>query len=169
MERSSGQDRRHSDTTGASCTCARRSSWRDSILGMRPASFFLLAVVACGGGSAQTNTDPCVGATPDPSCRSGPPPLTLVWQDEFDGASGATFDHAKWAADTGGGGFGNQEREFYTTRMENAALDGNGHLVITAIAEPASTSYTCWYGTCRYTSTRLKTQGLFTWTHGRFE
>ena len=35
----------------------------------------------------------------------------------------------------GGAGFGNQEREFYTTRSENAALDGNGHLVITIRAD----------------------------------
>ena len=101
--------------------------------------------------------------------RSTRPAPALVWQDEFDGQKGATFDHAKWVADTGGGGFGNQEREFYTTRTENVALDGDGHLVITALAEPASTSYRCWYGSCRYTSARLKTQGLFPWTYGRFE
>ena len=34
---------------------------------------------------------------------------------EFDGPAGASFDRAKWVADTGGNGFGNQEREFYTT------------------------------------------------------
>ena len=48
-------------------------------------------------------------------------------------------------------------------------MDGNGHLVITARAEPASSELTCWYGKCLYTSTRLKTKGLFTQTYGRFE
>jgi beta-glucanase (GH16 family) len=133
---------------------------------MRPASLLLFAVIACSGGS-QSNTSPC--SDPAGNCGAPPPPPVLVWQDEFDGPQGTSFDHAKWAADTGGSGFGNQEREFYTTRTENAALDGNGHLVITAIAEPANTPYTCWYGACRYTSTRLKTQGVISWTHGRFE
>src|SRR6266404_6270143 len=50
----------------------------------------------------------------------------LVWHDEFNGPAGGSFDRAKWVADTGGAGFGNKEREFYTTRPENAALDGNG-------------------------------------------
>ena len=72
-------------------------------------------------------------------------------------------------ADTGGHGFGNQERQFYTTRAENVALDGDGHLVITARAEPPSSAYACWYGSCRYTSTRLKTKGLFAQAYGRFE
>jgi len=92
-----------------------------------------------------------------------------VWHDEFDGPAGASFDRAKWVADTGGLGFGNQEREFYTTRTENVALDGQGHLVITARAEPSSSGYQCWYGRCTHTSTRLKTKGLFAQRYGRFE
>jgi beta-glucanase (GH16 family) len=92
-----------------------------------------------------------------------------VWHDEFDGPAGASFDRAKWVADTGGDGFGNQEREFYTTRAENVALDGDGHLVITARPEPPTSADTCWYGRCLYTSTRLKTKGLFAQTYGRFE
>jgi beta-glucanase (GH16 family) len=104
-------------------------------------------------------------------CASGSmaPKTGLVWQDEFDGSAGTTFDRTKWAADTGGQGFGNQEREFYTTRPENVALDGEGHLVITARAEPMSSTDQCWYGKCLYTSARLKTEGLFTQKYGRLE
>jgi beta-glucanase (GH16 family) len=91
---------------------------------------------------------------------------SLTWQDEFDGPAGTTFDHTKWTADTGGNGWGNQEREFYTTSTQNVALDGNGHLVITARVD---SGHICWYGPCRYTSARLKTQGLFAQTYGRFE
>src|SRR5438045_6156424 len=80
-----------------------------------------------------------------------------LWSDEFEGPAGASFDHAKWVADTGGSGFGNQERQFYTTRAENVALDGRGHLVITVRAEPSFATDDCWYGRCRYTSARLKT------------
>jgi beta-glucanase (GH16 family) len=103
------------------------------------------------------------------ACAHLSPSPSLAWHDEFDGPAGASFDRAKWVADTGGKGFGNQERQFYTTRAENAALDGDGHLVITARAEPSSSSYECWYGRCLYTSTRLKTKGLFAQTYGRFE
>ena len=101
--------------------------------------------------------------------RATPSAKTPIWRDEFDGPAGASFDRAKWAADTGGKGWGNQEREFYTTRAENVSMDGKGHLVITALAEPASSTYQCWYGKCLYSSTRLKTKGLFAQTYGRFE
>ena len=94
---------------------------------------------------------------------------TLAWSDEFDGPAGASFDGTKWVADTGGHGWGNQERQYYTTRPENVSLDGGGHLVITARAEPANSSYRCWYGACLYTSARLKTKDRFETTYGRFE
>lgn len=103
------------------------------------------------------------------ACTNPSASPSAVWNDEFDGPAGASFDRAKWVADTGGLGFGNQERQFYTTRAENVALDGDGHLVITARAEPPSSGYQCWYGGCRYTSTRLKTKGLFEQAYGRFE
>jgi len=103
------------------------------------------------------------------SCAGVSPAPTIIWQDEFDGPAGTSFDRAKWTADSGGGGFGNQEREFYTTRPDNVALDGSGHLVITARAESAATRDTCWYGKCLYTSTRLKTQGRFDHAYGRIE
>ena len=121
----------------------------------------LLAVCASSAPTGKTVTP-----TPDTTTT---PPWTLAWSDEFDGTAGASFDRAKWAADTGGGGWGNQEREFYTTRQENIALDGAGHLVITALAEPSASNYSCWYGHCLYTSARIKTKGLFAQTYGRFE
>ena len=106
------------------------------------------------------------GATTKPATRDG---WRLAWSDEFDGPAGATFDRTKWVADTGGEGWGNQEREFYTTRPENVATDGAGHLVITARAERDTSAYRCWYGGCRYTSARLRTEGLFAQAYGRFE
>ena len=93
----------------------------------------------------------------------------LVWSDEFDGAAGASVDPKKWVHETGGSGWGNNERQYYTTNPGNVSLDGAGHLVITARAEPAGSSLSCWYGSCRYTSARLKTKGLFEAKHGRFE
>jgi beta-glucanase (GH16 family) len=101
-----------------------------------------------------------------PSC-GGSTAWTLVWSDEFNGADGTGIDTTKWAAQTGGDGWGNQEREYYTNDLANAAESG-GNLVITATTAGAA-SQTCWYGQCEYTSARLQTLGLFSQEHGRFE
>ena len=99
-------------------------------------------------------------STPSPGAQ-----WTLVWSDEFDAANGSTPDPAKWAFDTGGSGWGNNELEYYTNHPQNAQIQ-NGNLVITAVRE----SYTGPDGVTRnYTSARLKTQGKFDQAYGRFE
>jgi beta-glucanase (GH16 family) len=86
---------------------------------------------------------------------------TLTWSDEFDGPAGASVDGSKWSFDVGGGGWGNNELEYYTARTDNAALDGNGNLAIVARAES--------YGGRNYTSARLNSGGKFFQAYGRFE
>jgi beta-glucanase (GH16 family) len=93
----------------------------------------------------------------------------LVWNDEFTGAKGSGIDAAKWEAQTGGSGWGNQELEYYTDGRKNAYLDGRGSLVIKAIKETLSPEFKCWYGPCQYTSARLFTKKKFTQAYGRFE
>jgi beta-glucanase (GH16 family) len=95
------------------------------------------------------------------------PGYVLAWSDEFDGPDGSAPDPTKWTYDIGGGGWGNQEREYYTNSRTNSVIQG-GDLVITATTDGAS-AQSCWYGTCLYTSARLKTQGLFAQAYGRFE
>lgn len=99
------------------------------------------------------------------------PQWRLVWNDEFDGPAGAPPDLQKWQPAIGGQGWGNQEWEYYTGHAENAALDGNGALVITAraVPDPASSGLDCWYGPCRYTSARLLTRERFEFTYGWVE
>ncbi len=90
---------------------------------------------------------------------------TVVWRDEFSRPDGSSPDPKKWAYAIGGNGWGNQELEYYTSRLENARIE-KGNLVITAKEE----NYTGADGVTRgYTSARLKTQGLFSQTYGRFE
>jgi beta-glucanase (GH16 family) len=84
----------------------------------------------------------------------------LTWQDEFDGPAGQSPDPAKWRFDIGTD-WGNAQLEYDTARPENVSLDGAGHLVITARAEE--------YAGRSYTSGRIKTDGLFAQTRGRFE
>jgi beta-glucanase (GH16 family) len=93
------------------------------------------------------------------------PAWKLVWSDEFNGPTGTAVDASKWVSETGGGGWGNHELESYTTRLENA-LQQDGNLVIKAVRE----KYTGADGIAReFTSARLKTQGKFSQTYGRFE
>lgn len=99
-----------------------------------------------------------------PSCDTSTEPdvpnYQLVWQDEFDGPSGQKPDSTKWTYDLGTD-WGNAQLEYDTDRPENVSLDGNGNLVITARRES--------FGGQPFTSARIKTQGLFEQTYGRFE
>jgi beta-glucanase (GH16 family) len=90
----------------------------------------------------------------------------LVWADEGDGAANTAPDAAKWRYDIGGGGWGNNELQTYTNRVQNARYDGAGNLVIEARQE----TYTGPDNITRnYTSARLQTRDTFTQTYGRFE
>jgi beta-glucanase (GH16 family) len=60
-----------------------------------------------------------------------------------------------------GTGWGNQQLEYDTDRTENAALDGQGNLAITARRE-------AWLGSA-YTSARLVTKGKVSRKYGRVE
>ncbi|WP_326841818.1 family 16 glycosylhydrolase [Streptomyces sp. NBC_01558] len=91
----------------------------------------------------------------------------VTFQDTFDGAAGSAVDSSKWQIETGDN-VNNHERQYYTSGNKNAALDGQGHLVITARKENPS-NYQCWYGTCQYTSARLNTSGRFSSTYGHVE
>ncbi len=93
----------------------------------------------------------------------------FAFRDELNQAAGAPIDPSKWTAEIGGGGWGNQELQYYTNSIENAHHDGNGSLVIKAIKLTAPLSLNCWYGPCRYTSARLMTKGKSDRKYGRFE
>ncbi|HEY7099292.1 MAG TPA: glycoside hydrolase family 16 protein [Terriglobales bacterium] len=90
---------------------------------------------------------------------------TPSWSDEFNTPSGSSPDPSKWVFEIGGGGWGNNELEYYTDRPQNARIE-DGKLMIRALAE----KYTGKDGTTReYTSARLKTKGKFAQKYGRFE
>ncbi len=90
---------------------------------------------------------------------------SLVWSDEFSQPNGSPPDPAKWVYDLGGGGWGNNELQTYTSRTNNCRIE-NGCLVI----EAAKEAFTGTDGISRdYTSARLKTKGRAAWTYGRIE
>ena len=81
----------------------------------------------------------------------------LVWSDEFNGNS---IDSSKWGFDLGGGGWGNNELQYYTNRWDNAYVS-NGLLHIRAKREH--------YGGRDYTSARLLSKGKFDFQYGYVE
>lgn len=92
---------------------------------------------------------------------------TPTWSDEFDG-----INTNSWSFETGGGGWGNSELQYYTNgnnayiQYDNQA--GSNVLVLEARREnPAN--YGCWYGRCEYTSTRMVTRGKKSFKYGRME
>lgn len=84
-------------------------------------------------------------------------PYVLVWSDEFDGTS---LDLAKWNIETGGHGWGNQEKQNYTNRSENLRLE-DGNLIIEARKEV--------YQNNNYTSARIHTRGKADFKYGKIE
>ncbi len=76
-----------------------------------------------------------------------------VWGDEFNGSIGPD-----WVFQTGGGGWGNGELEYY--RSQNATIENNA-LVITAKKES--------FGGANYTSARMTTQGKRSWRYGKMD
>ncbi|MBZ5858543.1 glycoside hydrolase family 16 protein [Flavihumibacter profundi] len=97
------------------------------------------------------------------SCKkvqAGDPKPKLVWSDEFN--TNGRPDPAKWIFETGTGsnGWGNNELEYYTDRVENAVVQ-DGVLRITAIKEN--------YKGSQYTSARMITKGKFEFKYGKVE
>lgn len=90
---------------------------------------------------------------------------STLFDDEFSGPAGASPDPTKWSFDLGP--WGNGELENYTARPENASLDGNGYLNITALEETYTDPLS---GQTRgYTSARLKTANLFAFQYGTMQ
>ena len=76
----------------------------------------------------------------------------LVWQEEF---KSDKLDESVWNFELGAGGWGNNERQFYT--KDNHKLQG-GNLIITAKKEGE-----------KYTSTRITTKTKKEFKYGRIE
>lgn len=83
-----------------------------------------------------------------------------IWSDEFNGSNGTGVDGSKWNSETGAGGWGNNELQYYTNRTNNAYMD-NGNLIIQALKEN--------YNGAPYTSARLTTAGKFDVKYGKIE
>jgi beta-glucanase (GH16 family) len=125
------------------------------------AGTLLLSAALCG--FARCDDPQAYGPPPPPP----PPPgaWELVWADEFEGPAGQLPDPSRWSFDVGGSGWGNQQLEYDTDRSENASLDGDGCLAITARKETWQVGAQTW----GYTSARINTRGKLEQRYGRVE
>ncbi len=85
--------------------------------------------------------------------------MKLVWSDEFNYKG--LPDSTKWGYDVGGHGWGNDEKQFYTSKeLKNARVE-NGKLIIETHKERI--------GENNFSSARLVTKGKGDWKYGRIE
>lgn len=147
----------------------------------------IVAVVlaACGGGGSVSNDAGSVaGVAPAPAPivpavpAAGPnidttftstsiPGWTLVWSDEFSGSG--LPDSSKWTYDTDRNkvGWWNNEKQYYANaRLENSRVQ-DGKLIIEARQERLTAAAD--FGGQNYTSARLITRGLASWSYGFWE
>jgi beta-glucanase (GH16 family) len=82
----------------------------------------------------------------------------------FDGRAGEAPDPRTWNHDLGGGGWGNQEAQTYTSSRANSRLDGRGGLLISAREGVPDAEN----GERSYTSARINTRGTFEVSPGSY-
>ncbi len=145
------------------------------------AGLLAIALAACGGGGAGSEVSvtpapiaPIVPVAPaaDPNIDTSvaAPSIagwTLVWSDEFSGSG--LPNASKWAYDTARNkaGWWNNEKQYYANaRLENSRVQ-DGRLIIEARQERLTTASD--FGGQNYTSARLITRGLASWTYGFWE
>jgi beta-glucanase (GH16 family) len=111
----------------------------------------LLLVTGLGACDKDTTTAAKKTATPEG--------WQMVWSDEF--TTNGLPSAERWGYQTGGSGWGNDEKQYYyAERPENCRVE-NGMLIIEA-RKDGFEGHT-------YTSARLVSQGKGDWTYGRFE
>lgn len=92
--------------------------------------------------------------TISPTAMVGSSTYNLVWSDEFDGTA---LNSANWTPETGGGGWGNNEQQTYTSDSANLRVD-SGNLVLQAAKTGTS-----------WTSARIKSQDKRLFQYGKIE
>jgi beta-glucanase (GH16 family) len=117
-------------------------------------SVFLLLISCKKNNTHVSESKPPSAATPA-NLTATATTYQLVWSDEFDGSAVNT---ANWNFETGGGGWGNNEQEYY--QAANATVS-NGNLVITAKKQRVQAN--------AYTSARMTTKGKHEFTYGKME
>jgi beta-glucanase (GH16 family) len=97
----------------------------------------------------------------------------VLWSQHFTGKAGTRIDTKTWEYETGGGGWGNGEREYYTNLSNNISMDGAGKLVITTRQlswdNPKHLKMLASCRDCVYSSARIVTRDKIGFKYGRIE
>ena len=145
---------------------------------MLSATFFAMILISCdvafpsssetvsSSSDTSLSSEVTTSTSVPPSSSSTPSSIVqeqldweLIWQDEFDYTG--LPDSTKWGYDVGGGGWGNNELQYYTNAdLDNASV-ANGNLTITARREMMENR--------EYTSARLVTRNKGDFLYGRME
>lgn len=113
------------------------------------------------------------------SIAPAPTPLNkvLLWSDEFDGPSASAPSSSNWRADVSDGcgapynncGWGNAERQYYTTEANRVDGSADGVLNISATKQTSKTNLNCYYGRCEWLSGKITTYGKKSFGYGYME
>ncbi len=94
----------------------------------------------------------------------------ILWTQSFNEKAGSKVDPKVWSYNTGAGGWGNNEQQYYTNKAANISTDGQGHLVISArkldVDDPKNTYITNWCIDCVYSSARVMTKDKIGFKYG---
>lgn len=127
-----------------------------------------LAVVACV--ILALGTAPAAASNSGAGSGESEP---LLWAEEFDGAAGTRPSATVWTTEVGNRdqeGWWNNELQYYTDDATTSSLDGDGHLVLSALRAPEGEALPCWpSGDCAFTSARLTTEGTVALDYGRID
>lgn len=130
---------------------------RLSVSGRTPDTSYTVRVQACSDDETKFLASEWGSATVRTAAPTVRKEYKLVWSDEFDGTE---LDRTVWDYQLGGGGFGNQEKQYYTDRPENVRVE-EGCLVIEARKEQ--------YENNSYTSGRINSKNRKAFAYGKFE
>lgn len=117
-----------------------------------------LIISSCAGKKDSPQPAIVIPAATVPVDKSWSFETTPLFADEF--SNTGKPDSSKWTYDIGGGGWGNNELEYYTNAATNASV-ANGILTITTKKEA--------YNNLNYTSARMVSKGAGSLLYGRVE
>lgn len=131
---------------------------------MHTRTLYILALVVCS--SCHTASNTAVRGLPNHNMKSVETtqrPIDagwkLVWGDEFEYRG--LPDSSKWAYETGGHGWGNNELQYYTAGDSTTAYVSNGALKLTASRKAVDKN--------AYSSAKITTKGKAVFQYGRIE
>ena len=110
-----------------------------------------------------------IAAVPSSSANVAPLAKKYLWQIEFNGKAGQAPSSKYFKFNTGGGGWGNSEEQYYVNTRKTSATDGNGKMVFTASKISYESASSDKYFPYKFKSARIYTKGKVSFKYGRME